>query len=227
MGSGVKKIAVNVVDTYDLKQAHRDIINYLYPDQQLYHQDVANKRIRIDYFVCNQHTVTTSNQITEQISVHNTQLRGEDFQLLRIRTNENKATLDKSRRLLVQLYRSWLNSQLILQQAQDHIYSQVITYSPKLSGHRARFAHAKSFVTELDIFSTVILEPRWLKIDYDCYVTSMYGFNKTVNLWQFMPYVTDDTFKVWNWAELPDADKFILPVWLNMQSLKVRSIDEL
>jgi hypothetical protein len=227
MGSGVKKIAVNVVDTYDLKQAHLDIINYLYPDRQASNQDVENKRIRIDYFVCNEVTGTSVNKVSDTVSIHNTQLEGEDFQLNRIRTNDNKVTVEKFRRLLVRLYRSWLNGQVILQQAQDHIYSHVITYSPVLASHHARFAHAKGFVTELDIVSAIIYEPRWLKIDYDCFVTSMYGFNKIVNFWQFMPYVTDDTFRIWNWSELPDADKFLLPVWLGMQALKVRSNNEL
>jgi hypothetical protein len=228
MGSGVKKIAVNVVDGYDLKQAHADVIDYLYPNRQAYQQDVDLKRIRMDFYVCHQQITEDSVTVAaDNVNVIRSVPRGMEFQLDRIRTNQNRDSVVKFQPLLQNLYLSWINSQQILQQAQNHIYSLVINYSPKLRSHRAKYSHSRLFKTELDIFNAIIYEPRWLKIEYDCYATSVYGFNKTVNFWQFMPYITDDTFKVWNWADLPESDKFVLPLWLGMQALKVRNINEL
>ena len=228
MGSGIKKIAVNVVDDYDLKQAHDDVVAYLYPDRQAYLQDISLNRIRIDFYVCHQRITENSAEVAaDNINVFRSAPRGMEFQLNQIRTNQNRDSVVKFQPLLQNLYLSWINSQQILKQAQNHVYSMVINYSPKLQGHNAQYSHSRLFKTELDIFNAIIYEPRWLKIEYDCYVTSVYGFNKTVNFWRFMPYITDDTFKVWNWVELPEADKFVLPLWLSMQVLKVRSINEL
>lgn len=228
MGPGVKKIAVNVVGNYDLKQAHEDVINYLYPNRQTYEQDVKLNRIRIDYYVCHQQvTEDFVNVAANHINVFRSAPRGMEFQLNQIRTNANRECVDRFSVLLQSLYQSWINSQQMLKQAENHIYSLVINYSPKLQSHRAKYSHSRLFKTELDIFNAIIYEPRWLKIEYDCYVTSVYGFNKLVNFWRFMPYVTSDTFKVWVWYDLPEADKFALPLWLQQQAMKVRSIDEL
>jgi hypothetical protein len=228
MGSGIKKIAVNVTSAYDLKQAHEHIINYLYSDRAAYQEDVRQNKIRIDYFVCHSGITEDSGAvITDTVSVFKSVPRGMEFQLNRIRTDQNRECADKFRSLLESLYLSWINSQQLLKQAQNHIYSLVINYSPKLQHHRAKYSHSREFRTELDIFNAIIYEPRWLKIDYDCYVTSVYGFNKTVNFWQFMPYITTDTFKIWVWYNLPEADRFVLPLWLQMQAMKVRSINEL
>lgn len=228
MGSGIKKIAVNVVDMYDLKQAHADVVNYLYPNRQTYEQDVSLNRIRIDFYVCHQHiTKDSAIAATDNVNVFKSVPMGMEFQLDQIRTNHNRECVDKFKPLLDSLYLSWINSQQLLKQAQNHIYSLVINYSPKLQHHQAQYSHSREFRTELDIFNAIIYEPRWLKIEYDCYVTSVYGFNKTVNFWKFMPYITSDTFKLWVWYDLPEAEKFVLPLWLQQQALKVRSIDEL
>ncbi len=228
MGSGIKKIAVNVVGDYDLKQAHEDVINYLYPNRQAYEQDVKLNRIRIDFYVCTEHTAEDSAVVAaDTVNVFRSRPMGLEFQLNQIRTNDNRECVDKFNTLLRSLYLSWINSQQMLKQAENHIYSLVINYSPKLQSHHARYSHSRLFKTELDIFSAIIYEPRWLKIEYDCYVTSQYGFNKTVNFWRFMPYITSDTFKLWVWYDLPDADKFALPLWLQQQAMKVRSINEL
>ena len=228
MGPGIKKIAVNVVGNYDLKKAHEDVVNYLYPNRQTYEQDVKLNRIRIDFYVCHQQITEDSATVAaDTVNVFRSVPRGMEFQLEQIRTNDNRLCADKFSLLLQSLYQSWINSQQMLKQAENHIYSLVINYSPKLQSHHARYSHSRLFKTELDIFSAIIYEPRWLKIEYDCYVTSMYGFNKLVNFWRFMPYITTDTFKVWNWFDLPEAEKFVLPLWLQMQAMKVRSIDEL
>lgn len=228
MGSRIKKIAVNVVDMYDLKQAHEHIINYLYPDRDAYQEDVSQNRIRIDFYVCHQHiTEDSAIAATDNINVFKSVPSGIKFQLDQIRTDQNRECVDKFMPLLKSLYQSWINSQQLLKQAQNHIYSLVINYSPKLQHHQARYSHSREFRTELDIFNAIIYEPRWLKIDYDCYVTSVYGFNKTVNFWRFMPYITTDMFKLWTWYNLPEADRFVLPLWLQMQAMKVRSINEL
>lgn len=228
MGPGIKKIAVNVVGNYDLKQAHEDVVNYLYPNRQTYEQDVKLNRIRIDFYVCHQQITEDSATVAaDTVNVFRSVPRGMEFQLEQIRTNDNRLCADKFSLLLQSLYQSWINSQQMLKQAENHIYSLVINYSPKLQSHHAQYSHSRLFKTELDIFSAIIYEPRWLKIEYDCYVTSMYGFNKLVNFWRFMPYITSDTFKVWVWFDLPEAEKFVLPLWLQMQAMKVRSIDEL
>lgn len=228
MGSGIKKIAVNVVSACDLNQAHADVINYLYPDYAAYQEDVNQNAIRIDYYVCHDHINQDSTEaISSTASVFRSVPRGKQFQLNRIRTDANADSVDRFSRFLESLYQSWINNIQIQNHNLNHAYSLVINYSPKLQSHRAKYSYDRKFITELDIFNTIIYEPRWLKIDYDCYVTSACGFSKTVNFWQFMPYVTSDTFKLWSWYDLPDADQFILPLWLNQQALKVRSIDEL
>lgn len=228
MGPGIKKIAVNLVSAHDLKQAHADIINYLYPDREAYLSDVRQNAIRIDYYVCHEHiTADSTVEYNKNTTVHKTVPRGLQYQLESIRTQDNTSSVDQFQRLLNSLYCSWINSLKIQQQAQQHIYSLVINYSPLLAQHRARYAYSRNFITELDIFNTIIYEPRWLKIDYDCYVTSVYGFNKTVNFWRFMPSVTSDSLKHYNWHQSPQADQFVLPMWLNQQSLRVRSISEL
>ena len=223
----MKKVAVNIVDSYDLHQVHTDVVNYLYGSHELYDKDVAQGAIQIDYYVCNDSTTTNSYPLDFAIgsTVYNTQLRGYNELASTLQTGKNAELCLKTNKLVRNLYRSWVNGNALQKNAAKDVYSIVITYSPLLGRHRSRFLYDKDFLMELDILYAIVYEPRLLKMDYDCFVSSYYGFNKLVNFWRFLPYVEDSTFRIWDWFNTSDDPaKFILPMWLNMQSIKVRDI---
>lgn len=227
MGPRVRKIAVNIVDVYDLKEVHDHVVNFLYPSRDLYELDVANSEIKIDFYICNERSDGASGvlEFAPETIVHNVKLKGYEPLTNSIRTPTNITLCNKAENLIKNLYRSWQNSNTMQQNSLKDTYSLVITYDRSLSMHKAKYLYDKKFLMELDLVFAIMHEPRWLNMDYKCFVSSYSGFNKIVNLWRFFPYLEDATFNIWDWfRENNDPGGFILPMWLNMQTLKVRNI---
>ena len=91
--------------------------------------------------------------------------------------------------------------------------------------HYINLKKKKDFCIENDFFYTNIIEPRWIKANYHVFVCSPVTFFKLVNVWHFLKIVSDSTFKIWEFvSKVDDPDKFVIPMWLNMQTIKVREI---
>lgn len=221
----MKKIAVNIVTEINMAEAYNDVINFLFTDKEEYERELAAGKIRIDFFVCHADVKEVYNGPAYKNSkVISSILVNEEKMFQTVNNGLNSQTLLKNKKLFKQIYRSYINSIQMHKNTTKSFYDMVISYDHSLKN----FTHKKKtdFTIENDFLYTHIIEPRWLKIDYKLFVCSPATFFKIVNMWHFLKIVADSTFKIWQFIETAqDADKFVLPMWLNMQSIKVRRID--
>lgn len=220
----MKKIAVNIVTEINIEEAHNDVINFLFSSRQAYEQELVNGNIQIDYFVCHANVKEPHDAPGfENSAIVSTVLVNEEQMFNQIHNGTNELILNKVKPLFKQMYRSYINSLQIHKRTTKNFYDMVISYDNCLKDFSVQ--QKKNFSLENNFVYTCIIEPRWLKINYNVLICSTPTFFKIVNLWHFFKIVSDSTFKIWDFINSADRpDRFVLPMWLNMQSIKVRGI---
>lgn len=223
----MKKIAVNIVEELDLLEVHRNVVNFLYADINEYHNDLRQNNIQIDYFICHPNIKEVFNgRMFENSTVISSVLTHEETMFNNVHNGTNAEMLGRVKSLFKVMYRSYINSLAIHKNTTANLYNMVISYDTSLRIFQIK--NKKNFTLEQDFLFINILEPRWLNIDYRFYACATSTFFKMVNFWQFMSIVSDSTFKIWTWMEgRIDTDRFVFPMWLQNQSIKVRKLDEL
>lgn len=209
----IKKIAVNVIGSYDLNDIHNDVINFLYPVI-----DELNS-IQIDYFICNQDVTDKNKEYhLENSSVIYTPLVNEDHFLNLVTTSENRFIIKTLHKIFKISFRSYLNSIAIQQDSLNNIYGMVITYSPMIKDCKIN-----SLLIEQDfLYARMSADFRPLMLDYDLCITNMSTFFKVVNLWHFLSKI-DNSSKL----HIADNNIHIFSSWLNMQNIRVRDLCDL
>jgi len=223
----MKKIAVNVVEELNLQEVHNDIVNFLYPDITDYHKDLELNNIQIDYFICHPNVTEVFNgTMFENSNITSSILTHEDTMFNNMNNGTNSDTLQRVKSLFKVMYRSHINALAIHKNSTKNLYNMIISYDNSLKDFKVK--NNKNFTVEQDFLFINIIEPRWLNVNYKFYVCATSTFFRIVNFWHFLSIVSDSTFKIWTWMESrPDADRFIFPMWLNNQFIKVREINDL
>lgn len=223
----MKKIAVSIVSEIDMIEAHNNVVDFLFSSRQAYEQELANGNIQIDYFICHSDVKEFYNGPGfENSTIVSTILTHEDTMFNNVCNGTNLETLKRVKSLFKVMYRSYINSMAIHKHTTKNLYDMVISYDHGLKNFRIK--NKNNFTLEQDFLFTNILEPRWLKINYRFYACTTSTFFKIVNFWYFISIVSDSTFKIWDWLDgHPNADEFILPMYLTNQFIKVREINEL
>jgi hypothetical protein len=220
----MKKIAVNVIDEVNIEEVHNDVINFLFSNRETYNQEVANNNIQIDYFICHSN-VTNSfyGPAFENSTIISSPLVNEEKMFNNVHNGVNDKTLSQVRILFNRMYRSYINSLQLHKYTKNNFYNMVISYDNCLKDFRVQ--QKKDFTIENDFLYTHIIEPRWLKINYNIFVCSPSTFLKIVNVWHFLKIVSDQTFKIWEFLQTSEnPDRFVLPMFTNMQTIKIRDI---
>ena len=224
----MKKIAVNIVSEIDLIEAHNNVVAFLFPSREIYEQEVVNSNIQIDYFVCHADVREVyDGPGFENSTIVSTILVNEETMFNKVHNGVNSEILKRVEPLFKRMYRLYLNSIQLHKRTKKNFYDLVIGYDDCIRNFKIQ--KKTNFSVEYDFFYTHIIEPRWLKINYNLFVCSSSTFLKIVNIWHFLQTVSDSTFKIWHFiTESAEPDKFVFPMWLSMQSVKVRNIhDEL
>ena len=219
------KIAVNITEVHNLEEVHRNVVNFLYPVYQDYLNDVGQNMIRIDFYICHEYVEEKiSYSAFDNTTIRSSLLINKDKMFDNVHNGKNDMVLDKCKKLFATTYKSYINAQAIQKNILVDSYSMIITYSPNIINYKIN-NHSDFYIEDNFIFA-FIKEPRWLKLDYNFYVCNVTTFFKLVNFWYFLNTVSDNTFKIWDWfTGIDDCEEFILPLWLNMQSIKIRRID--
>jgi len=220
----MKKIAVNIVTEINMEEAHNNVINFLFSSRQAYEQELANGNIQIDYFVCHADVKEVYNgPAFENSTVISSVLTNEEAMFNNIQNGTNSGITQRIKPLFKRMYRSYINSQQMHRNLTKNFYDMVISYDTCIKDFKVQ--KKKDFCIENDFVYTQIIEPRWLKVNYLIFVSSLPTFFKIVNLWHFLKIVSDSTFKIWHFVDtVDDPDKFVFPMWLNMQTIKVRGV---
>ena len=220
----MKKIAVNIVSEIDMIEAHNNVVDFLFSSRQAYEQELANGNIQIDYFVCHADVKEVyDGPGFENSTIVSTILTHEETMFNNVNNGVNSDTLVRLKPMFKRMYRSYINSNQIHRRLTKNFYDMVISYDNCLKDFRIK--KKKDFCIENDFFYTNIIEPRWIKANYHVFVCSPVTFFKLVNVWHFLKIVSDSTFKIWEFvSKVDDPDKFVIPMWLNMQTIKVREI---
>jgi len=220
----MKKIAVNVVTEMNLIEVHNDVVNFLYSSRQAYEQDIAEGNIQIDYFVCHADVKEIYNGPGfETSTIISSILINEEEMFNNIHNGVNSNILERVKPLFKQMYRSYINANKIHKNMTRNFYDMVLSYDNCLKDFRIK--NKKNFFIENDFLFTHVIEPRWLKVNYNIIVCSPMTFFKIVNVWHFFKVVADSTFKIWDFVDkVNDPDKFVFPMWTNMQNIKIRDM---
>ena len=223
----MKKIAVNVVEELNLQEVHNNIVNFLYLDIADYHKDLELNDIQIDYFICHPNVKEVFNgRMFENSTVISSLLTHEDTMFNNVHNGTNSDILAQIKLLFKVMYRSYINSLAIHKNTTKNLYNMVISYDNSLKDFKIK--NKKNFTLEQDYLFINIIEPRWLNVNYKFYACATSTFFKIVNFWHFTSIFSDSTFKIWTWLEgRIDTDRFIFPMWLNNQFIKVREINDL
>lgn len=221
----MKKIAVNIVDEINLQEAHDNVINFLYSTRDEYFRDLEQNNIKIDYYICHPHVKEIyTGPLFENSTITSSVLTNEEVMFNNVHNGTNTEILARLKNLFRVMYRSYINSQAIHQNTTKHLYDMVISYD---KNHSLMYfkTNKKNFTLEQDFMFINIIEPRWLNVDYTYYACATSTFFKIVNFWRFLSIVSDQTFNIWTWLDgRIDADRFIFPMWLSNQNIKVRNI---
>lgn len=220
----MRKIAVNITEAYDLEEVHRNIVHFLYPVYQDYLNDVGQNLIRIDFYICHEDVKEpTTYSAFDNTTIRSSLLVNKDKMFANVHNGKNDLVLSKCKKVFDTVYKSYINSLAIHRNIIADTYSMIISYSPGIVNHK--ISNHSDFIVEDNFIFGFIKEPRWLKLDYSFYVCNPATFFKLVNFWHFLRVLEDNTFKIWNWfTVIEDCEEFILPMWLNMQSIKIRQI---
>lgn len=224
----MKKIAVNIVSEINLVEAHNDVVNFLFSSREEYEQELANNNIQIDYFVCHADVKEVyTGPGFENSTIISSILPNEEKMFNNVHNGVNAETLAKVKPLFKRMYRSYINSLQLHRNATNNFYSMVIGYDNCLKDFK--LTKKKNFIIENDFLYTHVIEPRWLKVNYNIFVCSPSTFLKIVNTWHFLKIVSDQTFKIWEFLNNSEnPDRFVFPMFTNMQCIKIRDIrDEL
>jgi len=220
----MKKIAVSIVTEQNLVEVHNDVINFLFSDRKTYEQELFNNNIQIDYFICHANVKEVfEGSVFENSTVVSSILVNEEKMFDNIHNGHNEETLIKLKPLFTRMYRSYINSLQLHKHTTKNFYDMVIGYDNCLKEFRI---HPKqNFTVENDFLYTHIIEPRWLKINYNIFICSPSTFLKIVNVWHFFKIISDQTFRIWEFLQASEnPDRFVLPMFTNMQTIKIRDI---
>lgn len=220
----MKKIAVSIVTEIDMIEAHNDVVNFLFSNRQAYEQELAKGNIQIDYFVCHADVREVyDGPGFENSTIVSTILTHEETMFNNVHNGTNSQILERIKPLFKRMYRSSINANQLHKRTTKNFYDMVIGYDNCIKDFRIH--KKKDFFIENDFLYSNIIEPRWLKINYNIFVCSPATFCKIVNIWHFLKIVSDATFKIWEFIDkAEDPDRFVFPMWLNMQCIKVREI---
>lgn len=219
------RIAVNITEAYELEEVHRNVVNFLYPVYQDYLNDVGQNMIRIDFYVCHEYVKEpVSYSAFDNTTVRSSLLVNRDKIFDAVHNGKNDMVLDKCKKLFTTMYKSYINAQVIQKNIIADTYSMIINYGPNIVNYKIN--NHNNFFLEDNFMFVFVKEPRWVKLDYNFYACNIPTFFKIINFWHFLRAVGDSTFKIWDWfTTIEDCEEFILPMWLNMQSIKIRRID--
>lgn len=220
----MRKIAVSIVSEIDMIEAHNDVVNFLFSSRQAYEQELANGNIQIDYFICHADVREFyDGPGFENSTIVTTMLTHEETMFNNVNNGVNSVILQRIKPLFKRMYRSSINANQLHKRTTKNFYDMVIGYDNCIKDFRIH--KKKDFFIENDFLYTSVIEPRWLKINYNIFVCSPATFCKIVNIWHFFKIVSDSTFKIWEFLDKSDdPDRFVFPMWLNMQCIKVREI---
>ena len=220
----MRKIAVSIVTEIDMIEAHNDVVNFLFSSREAYEQELANGNIQIDYFICHADVKEVyDGPGFENSTIVSTILKHEETMFNNINNGTNSSILTRIKPLFKRMYRSSINAGQLHKRTTKNFYDMVIGYDNCIKDFRIQ--KKRDFFIENDFLYTCIIEPRWLKINYNIFVCSPATFYKMVNIWHFLNIVSDSTFKIWEFLDKSnDPDRFVFPMWLNMQCIKVREI---
>jgi hypothetical protein len=223
----MKKIAVNIVSEIDMIEAHNNVVDFLFSDRQAYEQELANGNIQIDYFVCHADVKEAYHGPGfENSTIVSTILTNEETMFNNVHNGTNSYTLEQVKSLFKVMYRSYINSLVIHKNTTKNLYDMVISYDHGLQNFRIK--NKKNFTLEQDFLFINIQEHRWAKVNYKFYACATSTFFKIVNFWQFTSVFSDNIFKIWTFLEgHPDTDRYLLPMYLNNQFIKIRELNDL
>jgi hypothetical protein len=209
----------------DMIEAHNNVVAFLFPSREIYEQEVVNGNIQIDYFVCHADVQEVyDGPGFENSTIVSTILVNEETMFNKVHNGTNEQMLARIKPLFKKMYRSYINSIQLHKRTTKNFYDMVIGYDPCLRDFKIE--KKKDFNIENEFFYTSVIEPRWLKINYNVFVCSPATFMKIVNFWHFLKIVADATFKIWEFVDkVEDPDKFVFPMWLSMQTIKIRRIE--
>ena len=226
----MRKIAVNVNDIYNIEEVKKDIINFLYDTVDEYTLDVIADKIKIDYYICNEKCKVDCINITPEykgVRLIVSPIKNKQQLFDNLSNGENLRTLVKTKELRNRLFNSYVNSLAIQKELLNTVYNTVITYSPEIKKYKQRNKLNWPLFVEHDLIYTFIKSHGFVRFDYHFYITNVSTFFKIVNLWMFLNRIKDSTCDAWAWwfhQDDVDAGEYLLPLMLNNQNIKIRSI---
>lgn len=237
----IKKFAVNITNPCDLYKVHADVLSFLFYGVQDGHT-MIDKPYRIDYYVCHEGISNFSQENKfKNSTVYYSPLQNEKAILNSIKHEWNKQVIAATEQLCRMFFRSEINAIRMHKNMYSDIYDAVINYGDnirkfRMSNHfkESQPNSVNSNFIENDFMFTEIIFPMDPFIDYTFYVATQPTFNRIILLRQFIRLLDDWIFtNDWwkNWKNDPvnslRADGLILPCWLDMQGIFLRSAYDL
>ena len=237
----IKKFAVNITEPCDLNRVHVDVLCFLFYGVPGGYVNLEQP-YKIDYYVCHEGVTEIAQENKfKNATVYYNPLQNEQVLLNYIKHDWNKDVTAATEKLCKMFFRSEINSIRMHKNIYSDIYDAVINYSDNIKKFNMS-NHFKSNQTnsvngnfiENNLMYTEIIIPMDPYIDYSFYVATQPTFNKIILFRQFVRLmddwlITNDWWQ--NWKRDPstalNADGLILPCWLDMQGIFLRSAYDL
>lgn len=236
------KIAVNVTYDCDLEKVHENVLNFILNNSPRTRQEFY----KIDYFICHENIKEyTVEQKFFNSTVYKTPPTNEARLLNSIKHDWNKLIITATEKVAKMFFRSWVNATTMHEIVYKDAYDCVISYGELIKN----YAMKRHFILESNgkiynspnvsflennLFYCNSITPMWPEIDCSFFVTTQPTFNRVIIFWQFIRLLDDWMWRHdwWlAWKENPNSSHnisgFILPSWLDMQGIFVRSADGL
>jgi hypothetical protein len=237
----IKKFAVNITEPCDLNTVHVELLCFLFYGVPGGYADL-DKPYKIDYYVCHEGiTETWQENKFKNVTVYYSPLQNEQVFLNNIQHDYNKAIISATKNLCKMLFRSEINAMRMHKNIYTDIYDAVINYGSNIKKFRMN-THFRSnqsnsvnsnFI-ENNLMYTEVIIPMDPYIDYSFYVATQSTFNKIILFRQFVRLmddwmITNDWWQKWKTDPITalNADGLMLPVWLDMQGIFLRSAYDL
>lgn len=229
----VRKIAVNITSPCDLNKVHVEVLNFL---------PKFSEPFQVDYYVShNEIKITDQEKKFVNSTIYYSPPYCEEIFLNHIKHEWNKLIISATEKLCQRLFRSQVNSTRMHKNSKTDIYDFVINYSKNMNkfkiNHHLISSHNNSVNSnfiEDNFMYTEIFTPMDPYIDSSFFVSTQSTFNRIILFWQFVRLLddwifTNDWWKVWQTDPeyKLDPEGLILPCWLDMQGIFLRSAYEL
>ena len=241
----LRKVAVNLTYDCDLEQVHKNVVNFLFSKGEQEYL-VFPDYFKIDYYICHPGIKQeTSQKQFLNSTVYFSPSVNEQALLNSIKHDWNKLVVQATENICEMFFRSYINSTAMHKNLYSDAYDCVINYSENITKYKMdkhfcvydtvtnKVYPENTHFIENNLFYCDVICPMYPELDYSFFVTTQSTFNRVILFWQFVRLLDDSSwgYSWWiEWKKDPsksDADKFILPCWLDMQAIYPRSANGL